>query len=82
MNSLNILGCRNLQDSTPISSLTRTKKSPSRRSKSRWEPLPEKTLVEKPVSASIDSLKHGGWDRKVYSRLLLSVTSFVRVINV
>ncbi|CAK7325584.1 unnamed protein product [Dovyalis caffra] len=52
------------QCSTPVSSLPKYKRSPSRRSKSRWEPLTEEKSVDKPVSISNDIIKYGGWDRK------------------
>ncbi|XP_043814526.1 SAC3 family protein A isoform X2 [Manihot esculenta] len=53
----------NSQSSTPVASLPKYR-SPSKRSKSRWEPLPEEKLVETPVSVSNNSVKFGGWDRK------------------
>ncbi|CAI0411557.1 unnamed protein product [Linum tenue] len=40
-------------------------KSPVRRSKSRWEPLAEEKMLEKPVSASNEIGKYGSWDRKL-----------------
>eukprot|EP00258_Populus_trichocarpa_P046438 XP_024462457.1 SAC3 family protein A isoform X2 [Populus trichocarpa] len=49
---------------TPVSSLPRYKRSPGRRSKSRWEPLPEEKSVDKPVSISNDIVKYDGWERK------------------
>ncbi|KAJ6350158.1 hypothetical protein OIU78_006349 [Salix suchowensis] len=52
------------QCSTPVSSLPRYKRSPSRRSKSRWEPLPEEKSVDKPVSISNDVVKYDGWEKK------------------
>ncbi|XP_012073414.1 SAC3 family protein A isoform X2 [Jatropha curcas] len=55
------------QSSTPVALLPKYKRSPSKRSKSRWEPLPEEKLVEKPISITIDSVKHAGWDRKPLS---------------
>lgn len=47
------------------------KRSPSRRSKSRWEPLPEEKSVDKLASVVNNTVKYGGWinpnerDRKV-----------------
>nr|TKS16880.1 hypothetical protein D5086_0000017110 [Populus alba] len=55
------------QYSTPFSSVPKYKRSPSRRSKSRWEPLPEEKSVDKSVSTSNDIVKYGGWDRKAPS---------------
>ncbi|XP_058006802.1 SAC3 family protein A [Hevea brasiliensis] len=51
------------QSSIPVLSLMKYK-SPSKRSKSRWEPLPEEKLVEKTVTVSNDDVKYGGWDGK------------------
>nr|POE45790.1 sac3 family protein a [Quercus suber] len=50
-----------LQSSTPGSSLPKYKRSPSRRSKSRWEPLPEEKFVDKSASVVSDTMKYGGW---------------------
>ncbi|XP_004495816.1 SAC3 family protein A isoform X2 [Cicer arietinum] len=55
--------------STLDSVLPKCKKSP-RRSKSRWEPLPEEKPVDHPVSISNDTIKYNSWvpnekDRKV-----------------
>ncbi|CAL0320640.1 unnamed protein product [Lupinus luteus] len=55
--------------STPDSLLPKYKRSP-RRSKSRWEPLPEEKPVDNPALISNDSVKYSGWvpnekDRKV-----------------
>ncbi|KAJ6717791.1 LEUKOCYTE RECEPTOR CLUSTER MEMBER 8 [Salix purpurea] len=52
------------QYSSPVSSLPKYKRSPSRRSKSRWEPLPEEKSVDKSVSISNDIVQYGGWARK------------------
>ncbi|KAL5800137.1 hypothetical protein ACOSQ4_033021 [Xanthoceras sorbifolium] len=57
---------------TPISSLPKYRRSPSRRTKSRWEPLPEEKST-KLASASNDTVKFSGWmhsnekDRKLIS---------------
>ncbi|KAJ9175615.1 hypothetical protein P3X46_014156 [Hevea brasiliensis] len=53
------------QSSIPLLSLMKYK-SPSKRSKSRWEPLPEENLVEKTVTVSNDDVKYGGWDGKPF----------------
>ncbi|KAK7270111.1 hypothetical protein RIF29_23019 [Crotalaria pallida] len=55
--------------STPESLLPKYKRSP-RRSKSRWEPLPEERPADKSASISNDTVKYSGWvpnekDRKV-----------------
>lgn len=63
----------NEQSAAPISSLSIFRRSPSRRTKSRWEPLPEDKPAEKPTSTYQESAKHGGWapfngrDRKFVS---------------
>ncbi|XP_065872057.1 SAC3 family protein A isoform X2 [Euphorbia lathyris] len=57
----------NSQSSTPVASLTKYKRSPSRRTKSRWEPLAEEKSVEKPAPVSNDSQNYGGWNRKPLS---------------
>ncbi|KAM7266006.1 hypothetical protein ACFE04_003689 [Oxalis oulophora] len=49
------------QDLNLGSSLPKFRKSPSRRTKSRWEPLPEEKPVNKLHSGHIDSVKFGGW---------------------
>ncbi|KAI4351370.1 hypothetical protein L6164_005742 [Bauhinia variegata] len=57
------------QCSTHDSSLPKYKRSPSRRARSRWEPLPDEKPVDKPVLTSDDTMKSSGWvqneDRKV-----------------
>ncbi|KAJ8765863.1 hypothetical protein K2173_020379 [Erythroxylum novogranatense] len=53
----------NSQSSTPLFSLPKYDKSPSRRSKSRWEPLPEDKLVDKSISVGSNTIKYG-WDKK------------------
>ncbi|WJX15480.1 hypothetical protein P8452_05619 [Trifolium repens] len=59
----------NALSSTHDSVLQKSKKSP-RRSKSRWEPLPEEKPIDLPVSISNDTVKYSSWvpnekDRKV-----------------
>ncbi|KAL9226999.1 hypothetical protein vseg_002748 [Gypsophila vaccaria] len=51
----------NDQSATPFMSLSAVKRSPSRRTKSRWEPLPEEKAVEKPTSTYQEPVKQGGW---------------------
>ncbi|GKV28549.1 hypothetical protein SLEP1_g37586 [Rubroshorea leprosula] len=51
---------KDLQSSTPAS-LPKYKMSPSRRSKSRWEPLPQEKSVDKLASMNNDTAKFGGW---------------------
>ncbi|KAL0539282.1 hypothetical protein IC582_023478 [Cucumis melo] len=52
----------NLQVPTPISSLSKSRRSPSRRSKSRWEPLPvEKPAEPPPPHNNGAAAKYGGW---------------------
>ena len=50
--------------------LPKYKKSP-RRSKSRWEPMPEEKPVDNPMLISNDTVKYSNWvpnekDRKVF----------------
>lgn len=50
--------------------LPKFKKSP-RRSKSRWEPMPEEKPVDNPMLISNDTVKYSNWvpnekDRKVF----------------
>ncbi|KAI3761785.1 hypothetical protein L1987_52207 [Smallanthus sonchifolius] len=47
-------------DSTTPSSLIKSRRSPSRRTKSRWEPLPEEKPVEKQLSFTPSNVKHSG----------------------
>ncbi|XP_051121214.1 SAC3 family protein A [Andrographis paniculata] len=42
-------------------------KSPSRRTKSRWEPIPEEKPVDMSVSFSDRTVKYGGWNNKQFS---------------
>ncbi|PON91508.1 SAC3/GANP/THP [Trema orientale] len=52
----------NVQSSTAVSPLeNKLKRSPSRRTKSRWEPLPEERPVEKPPSINHNTSKFTGW---------------------
>ncbi|KAJ0102127.1 hypothetical protein Patl1_06218 [Pistacia atlantica] len=54
---------KDLQNSTAVSALPKYKRSPSRRTKSRWEPLPEEKLISKLATASNDTVKFSGWTR-------------------
>ncbi|KAK9050258.1 hypothetical protein SSX86_030772, partial [Deinandra increscens subsp. villosa] len=47
-------------DSTTPSSLMKNRRSPTRRTKSRWEPLPEEKPVEKQMSFTPSSVKYSG----------------------
>ncbi|CAO2826183.1 unnamed protein product [Amaranthus hypochondriacus] len=51
----------NEQSTAPVVSLPTFKNSHSRRTKSRWEPLPEDKPIEKPASTVQDSTRHGVW---------------------
>lgn len=51
------------QGSVIGSSQPKYRKSPSRRGKSRWEPIPEEKLAEKLASVSYDPVKDASWDR-------------------
>ncbi|KAL0349227.1 UNVERIFIED_CONTAM: SAC3 family protein A [Sesamum angustifolium] len=42
-------------------------KSPSRRAKSRWEPIPEEKVVDKSANISYGTAKYGGWNSKQFS---------------
>lgn len=50
----------NIESSISIS-LPKPKRSPSRRSKSRWEPVADEKLIEKPASINHETVKYGGW---------------------
>lgn len=50
-----------LPGSTHDTLLAKNRKSPTRRSKSRWEPVSEEKPVEKQVSVDSVSAKYGGW---------------------
>ncbi|KAK9283539.1 hypothetical protein L1049_011786 [Liquidambar formosana] len=50
-----------LPSSTTVSSLPKHKRSPSRRSKSRWEPVPEEKSIDKPTSVNHETIKFSGW---------------------
>ena len=70
-----ITSCSSSPSSTNDSSLPKYKRSP-RRSKSRWEPLPEEKPVDNPVLISNDTIKYSGWlpnekDRKVFIDLII-----------
>ncbi|XP_058098979.1 SAC3 family protein A isoform X4 [Magnolia sinica] len=52
-----------LQSSATVSSLPKYRRSPSRRTKSRWEPIPEDKLAEKIASVNHASVKDARWDR-------------------
>lgn len=57
-----VLLCSNQKSTVIGSSQPKYKKSPSRRGKSRWEPIAEK-LAEKIASVSQDPVKDASWDR-------------------
>ncbi|XP_058182400.1 SAC3 family protein A isoform X2 [Rhododendron vialii] len=50
-----------IQSSTPTSLLSKTKRSPSRRTKSRWEPMSEVKPVDKPASVTLHAGNYGSW---------------------
>ncbi|GAV77256.1 SAC3_GANP domain-containing protein [Cephalotus follicularis] len=52
---------KDLQSPALVTSLPKYKRSPSRRSKSRWEPLPEEKSVDKVASGINDTVRFGGW---------------------
>ncbi|XP_026415385.1 SAC3 family protein A-like isoform X1 [Papaver somniferum] len=53
---------KELQSSSVVSSLPKYKQSPSRRTKSRWEPIAEEKLVEKMPSVTPVSVKSATWN--------------------
>lgn len=55
--------CSNVQFPVPTSATPKTK-SPSRRAKSRWEPIPEEKVVDKPANVSYGHIKYGTWNAK------------------
>lgn len=50
--------------STPVSSSPKSKRSPSRRYKSRWEPLVEEKPTVQPALVTPDASKYGSWNRQ------------------
>ncbi|XP_059317628.1 SAC3 family protein A isoform X2 [Lycium ferocissimum] len=50
--------------SAPVSSSPKSKRSPSRRYKSRWEPLVEEKPTVQPASVTPDASKYGSWNRQ------------------
>ncbi|XP_016466789.2 SAC3 family protein A isoform X3 [Nicotiana tabacum] len=50
--------------SVPVSSSPTSKRSPSRRYKSRWEPLVEEKPTVQPASVTPDASKYGSWNRQ------------------
>ncbi|KAL5986080.1 hypothetical protein ACLOJK_028070 [Asimina triloba] len=52
----------NLQSSSIVTSLPNYKRSPSKRAKSRWEPIPEDKLAEKLAPVNHDSVNEFRWD--------------------
>ena len=53
--------CSNIEGSISVSSLPRQKRSPSRRSKSRWEPAPDEKLIDKPAPVNRETVKYSSW---------------------
>ncbi|KAG8390019.1 hypothetical protein BUALT_Bualt01G0039700 [Buddleja alternifolia] len=52
----------------PISTFAMPKnRSPSRRTKSRWEPIPEEKMVDRSPNISYGTGKYGGWHKKQFS---------------
>ncbi|XP_047268776.1 SAC3 family protein A isoform X2 [Capsicum annuum] len=50
--------------SAPVSSPQKSKRSPSRRYKSRWEPLVEEKPAVQPAPVTPDASKYGSWNRQ------------------
>ena len=69
------------QSLNPASSLGKFKRSPTRRTKSRWEPMPEEKPVEKPASINHDTLKYAGWVSDRDRKVLLFPFCFVFVLG-
>lgn len=55
--------CSNIQFPVP-SSVAPKSKSPSRRAKSRWEPIQEEKVVDKSANISYGTMKFGTWNDK------------------
>ncbi|KAI3915823.1 hypothetical protein MKX01_013279 [Papaver californicum] len=53
---------KELQSSSAVSSLPKYKRSPSRRTKSRWEPIAEDKLIDKMPSVTPVSVKSATWN--------------------
>lgn len=49
-------------------------RSPSRRAKSRWEPVPDEKVVDKSVNISYGPVKYGGWNNK---QVLMTYEKFI-----
>ncbi|KAL9249757.1 SAC3 family protein A-like protein [Drosera capensis] len=50
-----------LHGTSAVSIMSKFQRSPNRRSKSRWEPLPEEKPMQKSAPISQDSVKYVGW---------------------
>ncbi|KAL8533374.1 hypothetical protein ACS0TY_009673 [Phlomoides rotata] len=55
-----------IQFPVPTSVMPKSK-SPSRRAKSRWEPIPEEKVVDKSANFSYGAMKYGTWNDKQFS---------------
>ncbi|VFQ62895.1 unnamed protein product [Cuscuta campestris] len=53
--------------SFPTSSSSKSKRSPNRRSKSRWEPLPEERPIDKQAHFTPHAKKYGNWNKQYAS---------------
>lgn len=67
------LHCRS--SSTPLSSLQN--KSPTRRPKSRWEPLVESKPFVKPASTFTSGVKFGGWNHPNVNNKKVNIISLL-----
>ncbi|CAH9065434.1 unnamed protein product [Cuscuta europaea] len=53
--------------SIPTSSSSKSKRSPNRRSKSRWEPVPEEKPDDKQAPLTHQTVKYGNWNKQYVS---------------
>lgn len=70
--------CSDIEFQVPISA---TKiKSPSRRAKSRWEPISEEKVADRTANMSFGTPKYGAWNSKQVLMRNLSWQSFFVVL--
>ncbi|KAL3838110.1 hypothetical protein ACJIZ3_022701 [Penstemon smallii] len=48
----------------PTLEMPKNRRSPGRRGKSRWEPIPHEKLIEKSANFTNDTAKYGGWNKQ------------------
>ncbi|KAK4480465.1 hypothetical protein RD792_013538 [Penstemon davidsonii] len=48
----------------PTLEISKNRRSPGRRGKSRWEPIPHEKLIQKSANFTNDTAKYGGWNKQ------------------